>query len=92
MLRFRSCNQLRQLLSALQTPSTVTLANNADVTSAEILLVSFYRYHLPTTCDEVGKVFSMDYTLCSRIFNYFVSFLVERRKILTNMLIMRDCF
>lgn len=77
LFRFRTHNQLERLITCLDMPQLVKLDNNVLVTNVEIVLVSLYKLAFPTTNEKVGRFFGMESTLCSRIFNFFIRYLVE---------------
>jgi hypothetical protein len=75
--RFRSYEQLEKIIKYLQIPDPVRLENGCLVSSDAVLLVSLYRYHYPENASDQEAFFHLDYSICSRIFNYFLSFVVE---------------
>ena len=77
MFRFRNYEQLRRIITCFQLPPTVILSNGSVFTNEEILLVSLYRFHFPCTFAEHSRVFSIDHISCSRIFDFFLTFMTE---------------
>lgn len=75
--RFRTHHQLRRIIQCLNIPNVVRLDDGSLTTSEEMLLVSLYRLHLPLTYAECQEKFGINYATCSRIFNFFITFLVE---------------
>lgn len=76
-LRFETYEQLESIIECFGIPETVELDNRSIATNHELLCVSLYRYHFPEKYDDLEAKFGCDYSRCSRIFNYFVRFMVE---------------
>lgn len=76
--RFSTRDQLRRLKRAFAIPELVRLDNGSLVNADELLLVSLYKLHYPEKYNEMQAKFEIDYTTCSRIFNYFIQFMTEK--------------
>ena len=78
--RFRSKEQLHRLMRGFQIPMQVKLKTGNIFEGEELLLVSLYRLHRPTTLSEGSfkLIFGMGHTAVSMAFNAFLDFMVDK--------------
>ena len=76
--RFRSKTQIISITNAFEIPNIIRLDNGAIATDQEAVLISLYHYHYPTNFCQMEELFHRDYSICSRIFNWFVFFMSRR--------------
>jgi hypothetical protein len=74
--RFRTKEQLRRLVDGFRIPAIVKIRGNV-FTAEEVLLVSLYRLHRPTTLSDAcwKSIFGLTYTKVSRIVTWFAVFI-----------------
>ena len=76
--RFETKDQLRELLIGLQIPNKIKLKCRNTFRGEELLLVSLYRLHRPSTLNDGSfrEIFGFEYHKVSKCFNAFVNFMV----------------
>ena len=75
--RFQNKEQLYKLLEGFQFPTQIKPNSKGHKFSPqEVLLVSLFRLSFPTTLTIARLLFGMEYSRVSRIFTWFIDFMV----------------
>ena len=75
--RFTSHQQLLDIIQFFQLPEKIRLNNGCVVSSQTVLMISLFKFHYPENYNDLEAVFGYDYTICSRVFNFFLDFMTE---------------
>lgn len=75
--RFNTHQQLLDIIKFFELPENVYLNNGCMVSAQIVLMVALFKFHFPENYNDMENLFGYEYTLCSRIFNFFLNFMIE---------------
>jgi len=75
--RFRTKAQLQRLFVGLQFPINIVLDNGHKFHGEEVMLLSLFRFHRPTTFYDLQCRFGIDASNCGRAFKWFCNYINE---------------